>query len=1049
MEKLMMKSLTRKEKILELVKIMCIKGDRAPSLFTKSVRDAAEHLPHSDLADKLENWLINNSATVTLATSSGSELTSRSQQPNKLSSEKQPAPGDNTIQGVKRGAQSDVTMSTDLQPPPLRRPRPDRSHDKLIGSRTEESDRLPEQSSTSQSNLQFRQPPHEFGRQYIPPSGDDQSRYSSPLVRSSSTRSERHSIDESPLQVLIKTLRTSYADEKFFKKSAGINKGTIKFINLALVKKKGISAADAENDEFLQSTLHGSVDDIIKKKKEDINLQGIFTYGKEGSRKLVLVEGAPGVGKTMLALHMCQLWANKDLLDEYDMVLLVTLRRYQRKPLVELSDLLIYLQGPLLAEATEKLLRSQGERTLFILEGWDELSPTLREEGSFFFDIVEGNILPKASVLVTSRPTVTSDLYEYMDERHIEVLGFSTKEITQYVQFHGGDMSETVLSHLNKFPNLKALAHIPLTLSIICHVARKDLALPHTLTELYRQHICNTLFLTLKKHVTFKSLSGVSCLEELPVKVRSVINSLCTLALDGFKEKKFVYSKEDLQRVGLKPNAFDGYGLLNAPVMTVAAGFEQIYQFNHLSIQEFLAAYGIQHLVNDQRVSLLREFRNDKQFQNIWKFFSGITRLENEYFKELIISGTGKANRDQIFLLHCLYEADNPAISKKAAEKMFYVLNLGNMLLNTTDCLCAAHMITSAGGDWQVELRGCNMGDDGLRIFKTSLLTHIEAHGVLGFTIKRLDLTQNRIRAVSVCHLAEMINSKMQLHSLILSSNPFGDEGMRTLTRALKQSHATTKSLHFSSCELTKDGAFELADVLRANSTIEELYIGFEQFGCHGVTRIAQALDNRYNKALTELSLTKTDMTSVGLTALAQMAPVNQTLEVLRLDRNDLVADDCHLVATIIEKSSSLILIDLSKNPIGDVGFVRVLEALIVKRKGSLKKLGVFGCDVTPKGLKKLMELFSVTETFVGIQLGCNHLGDEGAELVGEALKRNSSNSVKQVLMEATKVTDEGKKKLQEICDSINSGRDTENKLDLNYKHHSQVVQKRNSTNYL
>ncbi|XP_064399656.1 uncharacterized protein LOC135346087 isoform X3 [Halichondria panicea] len=82
-------------------------------------------------------------------------------------------------------------------------------------------------------------------------------------------------------------------------------------------------------------------------------------------------------------------------------------------------------------------------------------------------------------------------------------------------------------------------------------------------------------------------------------------------------------------------------------------------------------------------------------------------------------------------------------------------------------------------------------------------------------------------------------------------------------------------------------------------------------------------------------------------------------------------------------------------------------------------------------------------------RLGGNHLGDEGAELVGEALKRNSSKSVNQVLMEATKVTDKGKKKLQEICDFINSGRDTENKLDLNYKHHSEVVQKRNSTNYL
>ncbi len=100
MEKLMLKSLTRQEKILELVKIMCIKGDRAPSLFTKCVRDAAEHLPHSDLADKLEDWLnINNSATDTLGTSSGSEPMSRFPQPSKSSSEKQPAPRDNTIQG--------------------------------------------------------------------------------------------------------------------------------------------------------------------------------------------------------------------------------------------------------------------------------------------------------------------------------------------------------------------------------------------------------------------------------------------------------------------------------------------------------------------------------------------------------------------------------------------------------------------------------------------------------------------------------------------------------------------------------------------------------------------------------------------------------------------------------------------------------------------------------------------------------------------------------------------------------------------------------------
>ena len=51
--------------------------------------------------------------------------------------------------------------------------------------------------------------------------------------------------------------------------------------------------------------------------------------------------------------------------------------------------------------------------------------------------------------------------------------------------------------------------------------------------------------------------------------------------------------------------------------------------------------------------------------------------------------------------------------------------------------------------------------------------------------------------------------------------------------------------------------------------------------------------------------------------------------------------------------------------------------------------------------------------------------------------------------LETTGVSDKGKKKLEKICDSINSERDTDNKLDLNYKHHAQVVEKRNSTNYL
>ena len=550
--------------------------------------------------------------------------------------------------------------------------------------------------------------------------------------------------EDSPLQVLADTLRLTYSNIDFFKKASG-PEHTMQYINLALIKKKKASKDDREKDEFLKSTLHGSVDDIVKK-KEEIKLQKIFAYSEKKARKLVLVEGAPGVGKTMLALKLCQMWAKGELLnEEYDLVMLVTLRRFQGKSSVKLNDIVnISLEDTIADQCTQALFRSKGERVLIILEGWDELPPELREVGTFFFDIIECNKLPKASVLVTSRPTVTADLYDYMDERHIEVLGFNSEQITEYVKVHGKENTELIIRHLGKFPNIKALAHIPLTLSIICHVASTERDLPQTLTELYDRYICNTLLQNMKRQPSkkFKSLIGLSSLDELPDEVEKVIQSLSTLALSGLKKKKFVFSKEELVKVGLDlktpaDKSFDGFGLLNTPLNSTVAGFEQVFQFNHLSIQEFLAAYGIQQLQYEERVALLREFRIDKQFQNVWKFFSGITKLEDEDFRNIVIAETGKANKEQLFLLHCLYEANNPAISQDAAEKMHHFLNLNNMFLNTTDCLCAAHMITSAGGEWSVDLRGCNIGEEGLRIISTSLKSYLQSHDSHNFKITR------------------------------------------------------------------------------------------------------------------------------------------------------------------------------------------------------------------------------------------------------------------------------------------------------------------------
>ena len=304
---------------------------------------------------------------------------------------------------------------------------------------------------------------------------------------------------------LVKNLEAYYQNPNTYNLVAGPRVDPVKFIRLALIKKGKINAEKVENDEFLRQSLHGNSDDIMLSKTK-LEIEKILECkGKKLKGKKVLVEGAPGIGKTMLALHLCRLWAENKLLSEYDIVLLVPLRRFSAEDAKSLKvrSLLEMYSGE---ECANEIVRSGGEKVLIILEGWDELPPELRNEFTLFSDIINGLKLPKASVIITSRPTLANELYNLVDRR-VEVLGFEQQQITSFVcQCFPAETSDSVgdkdgtspaaskiLEFLDNNPHMKALAHIPLTLTIICCVfGKNDGALPETLTELYRMSVPDT-----------------------------------------------------------------------------------------------------------------------------------------------------------------------------------------------------------------------------------------------------------------------------------------------------------------------------------------------------------------------------------------------------------------------------------------------------------------------------------------------------------------------------------------------------------------------------
>ena len=99
---------------------------------------------------------------------------------------------------------------------------------------------------------------------------------------------------------------------------------TTKVFKLAMIEKETIPRGRID-DELVRLSITGKVDDILQR-KTPIDLEKILDDRVCYERKLVLLEGAPGSGKSTLALHICQEWAEGKLFQEYNVLILVSLR---------------------------------------------------------------------------------------------------------------------------------------------------------------------------------------------------------------------------------------------------------------------------------------------------------------------------------------------------------------------------------------------------------------------------------------------------------------------------------------------------------------------------------------------------------------------------------------------------------------------------------------------------------------------------------------------------------------------------------------------------
>ena len=148
-----------------------------------------------------------------------------------------------------------------------------------------------------------------------------------------------------------------------------------------------------------------------------------------------MLEGAPGCGKSTISVYIFQQWEKDQLFNQFKLVILIRLRDPAVKNAKSLADLLPCPDTTTAPQIAARMLANKCQDVLFILDGWDELPPNLREN-SIFHQLVQpelpqSNLLCESAVIVTSRPIASGDLHQVISSR-IEILGFTVKELHQF-----------------------------------------------------------------------------------------------------------------------------------------------------------------------------------------------------------------------------------------------------------------------------------------------------------------------------------------------------------------------------------------------------------------------------------------------------------------------------------------------------------------------------------------------------------------------------------------------------------------------------------------
>ncbi|UKZ66613.1 uncharacterized protein TrAtP1_007785 [Trichoderma atroviride] len=448
-----------------------------------------------------------------------------------------------------------------------------------------------------------------------------------------------------------------------------------------------------------------------------VELATIFSQRQERNGEMIqprriLIRGRAGVGKTTLCKKIVHeftqgTWSGwNDLFDRILWVPLRNLKLEERRqhPAYDFEALLTHQyfslpnNKPDFAKHLAQALESSSSRTLFLLDGLDEVSQELAGGNSMSRFLNE--LLEQPNIIVTSRPSGRLPLNLDLE---LEAIGFYPDQVKNYIRKtftnpKTTEIDEKTVGNIQSFLQnhwlIQGLVRIPIQLDALCYTWRDIRSdMPETMTALYQ-----TIELSLWKkdvvrlekkhndrlvtpyHIQYASQQKI---EEL---VKDEISFLESLAFAGLCSDMIEFESKHLNFISdhfpgfLLDKAASSLSFLRASNPS-SENCNRSYHFIHLTFQEYFAArcfvrqwtarepldcveLGSRNVNKIEPAEFFQKHKYTARYDILWRFVAGLLDAEPEgaslFFQKIEeepLDFLGPAH--QRLVMHCLSEVSS------------------------------------------------------------------------------------------------------------------------------------------------------------------------------------------------------------------------------------------------------------------------------------------------------------------------------------------------------------------------------------------------------